>query len=128
MIIFFHAGVNASSAPNASGKLQAVCPKGIGNRLLGADLKFLSKLLQVSLFQLGNHPFLIFGCHFLKMFLQEILGLFLGARGEQRERSACRSGQGKIAEKLPSRIVSIPSISHRGFLSGDEVEARALRV
>jgi hypothetical protein len=62
------------------------------------------------------------------MFLQEILGFFLGARGEQGERSTRRSGQGKIAKKLSSRIMSIVSISHRGFLSDDEAEVRALRV
>jgi len=128
LVILFHTGVDASSAPNASGKLQSVCPKGIGNHLLGADLEFSSIFLLVSLFQLCNDPFLIFGCHFLKVFLQEILGFFLGAGGEQGERSTCRSGQGKIAEKLSSRIASIVSISHRGFLSDDEAEARALRV
>ena len=97
LVILFHTGVDASSAPNASGKLQAVCPKGIGNRLLGADLKFSSIFLLVSLFQLCNDTFLFFRCHFPKMFLQEILGFFLGARGENGERSPCRSGQGKIA-------------------------------
>jgi hypothetical protein len=69
LVILFHTGVNTSSTPNASRKLQAVCPKGIGNGLLGADLKFSSIFLLVSFFQLCNDPFLIFGCHFLKMFL-----------------------------------------------------------
>jgi hypothetical protein len=82
LVILFHAGIDASSAPNTSGKLQAVCPIGVGNRLLGADLKFSSIFLLVSLFQFRNDPFLIFGCHFLKMFLQEILGFFFGAGGE----------------------------------------------
>jgi hypothetical protein len=128
VVILFHTGIDASSAPDASGKLQAVCPKGIGNGLLGADLKFSSIFLQVSLFQLGNDMFLFFGCHFPKMFLQEILGLFLGARGKHGERSACRSGQGKIAEKLSSRITSLILFLHRGFLPDDEVGARASMV
>jgi hypothetical protein len=77
VVILFHTGVDTSSAPDASGKLQAVCPKGIGNGLPGADLKFSSVFLLVSLFQLCNDTFLFFGCHFPKMFLQEILGFFL---------------------------------------------------
>jgi hypothetical protein len=72
--------------------------------------------------------FLFFGRHFPKMFLQEILAFFLGARGEHGERSTRHSGQGKISEKLSSRIMSMVSISHRGFLSDDEVEDRALMV
>jgi hypothetical protein len=69
LIILFHTGIDTSSTPNASGKLQAVCPKGIGNGLLGADLKFSSIFLLVSLFQLCYDTFLFFRCHFPKMFL-----------------------------------------------------------
>ena len=69
LVILFHTGVDASSAPNASGKLQAVCPKGIGQGRLGADLKFSSIFLLISLFQFCNDTFLFFGCHFPKMFL-----------------------------------------------------------
>jgi hypothetical protein len=82
VIVLFHTGINASPTANASGQLQAVCPKSVGNGLLGADLKFSSVFLLVSLFQLRNDSFLIFGCHLVKMFLQEILGFFLGAGGE----------------------------------------------
>ena len=82
VIIFFHTGVDASSTADTSGQLEAICPKGIGSRFLGADLKFSSVFLLVSLFQLRNNPFLIFGRHFLKMLLQKILGFFLGAGGE----------------------------------------------
>jgi hypothetical protein len=85
MIVFFHTGVDASSAPNTSGKLQAVCPKGIWNRLLGADLKFPSVFLRVPLFQLCNDTFLFFRCHFPKMFLQKVLGLLLCTGGEKRD-------------------------------------------
>jgi hypothetical protein len=52
VIIFFHTGVDASSTANTSGKFEPVCPKRIGNRFLGADLKFSSIFLLVSLFQL----------------------------------------------------------------------------
>jgi hypothetical protein len=93
MIIFFHTGIDTSSAPNASGKLQAVCPKGIGDCLLGADLKFPSIFLQVSLFQLCNDPFLFFRCHFPKVSLQEVLGLLLRARGEERDGETSEGGQ-----------------------------------
>jgi hypothetical protein len=82
VVILFHTGIDASSAPDASGKLQTVCPEGIGNGRLGADLKFSSIFLQVSLFQLCNDMFLFFGCHLPKMFLQEILAFFLGTRRE----------------------------------------------
>jgi hypothetical protein len=128
VVILFHAGINASSASNASGELEAVCPIGIGNGLLGADLEFSSVFLLVSLFELCNDAFLFFGCHFPKMLLQEILGFFLRARGEDGERSPSHSGQGKIAEKLSSRVMSMVRILHRDLLSDDKVEARALAV
>jgi hypothetical protein len=86
MIIFLHTSINASSAPYASGKLQAICPEGIGNGLLGADLKFPSIFLRVSLFQPCNDTFLLFFCHFSEMFLQEVLSFLLGAGGEERKR------------------------------------------
>jgi hypothetical protein len=128
MVILFHTGIDASPTTDTSRKLQAVCPKGIGNRLLGADLKFSSIFLLISLLQLCNDMFLFFFCHLAKMFLQEIFGLFLGAGGEQGERSTCGGGEGEVAEKLSSRITFMVSISHRGFLSDDEAEARALTV
>jgi hypothetical protein len=69
VIILFHTGINASPAANTSGKLEAVCPKGIGNSFLGADLKFSPVFLQVSLLQFFNDTFLFFWCHFPKMLL-----------------------------------------------------------
>jgi hypothetical protein len=126
VVVLLHTRIDASSAPNASGKLEAVCPKGVGNGLLGADLEFSSVFLLVSLFQLCNDTLLLFGCHFPKMLLQEILGFIFGARGEHGKGSTCHSGQGKIAEKLSSCKASIVPISHRDLLSDDEVEARAL--
>jgi hypothetical protein len=69
IIVFFHAGIDASSAANASGKFQTVCPKGIWSSLLGTDLKFSSIFLRVSLFQFFNDTFLFFWCHFPKMLL-----------------------------------------------------------
>jgi hypothetical protein len=89
MIILFHTGIDASSATNASGKLQAVCPKGIGNGPLGADLKFPPVLLLVSLFQLCNDTFLFFLRHFTEMFLQKVLSFLLRAGGEERKRKTC---------------------------------------
>jgi len=69
LIVFFYTGIDASSAPNASGKLEAVCPKGIRDSFCRTDLKFPSILLQVSLFQLSNDLFLFFLGHFVEMFL-----------------------------------------------------------
>jgi hypothetical protein len=91
-IVFFHTGINTSSAANTSGKLQAICPKSIGNRFLRADLKFPPIFLQVSLFQLCNDTFLFFLGHLAEMFLQKILSLLLCAGGEERKRKACQGG------------------------------------
>jgi hypothetical protein len=49
-IVFFHTGIDASTAPNTSRKLKTICPKSIGHGLLCTDLKFPSIFLKVSLF------------------------------------------------------------------------------
>ena len=128
MIVFFHTGIDASPAASTPGKFKAITPQGIGKGLLCADLKFLPVLSGVPFFQLGNDVFLFFGGHFAKMFLQEIFRLFLRARGEYGKRNTCQGGQGKITEKLSSRITSIILILHRGFLPDDKGEARASMV
>jgi membrane associated rhomboid family serine protease len=69
IIVFFHTGIDASSAADTSGKLQAISPERIGHGLLGADLKFPSIFLEVSLFQLYNGLFLFFFGHFVEMLL-----------------------------------------------------------
>jgi hypothetical protein len=68
-IVFPHTGIDASSAANTSGKLQAIAPEGIRNGFFRADLKFLSIFLQVSLFQISNDLFLFFLRHLAEMFL-----------------------------------------------------------
>jgi hypothetical protein len=93
IIVFFHAGIDTSPATNTSRKLEAVCPKGIGNSLLGADLKFPSIFLQVSLLQFFDDTFLLFWCHFPKMFLQKVLTFLLRARGEERKRKTRYGGE-----------------------------------
>jgi len=128
IIVFFYTGIDASSAADAPGKFKTITPQGIGEGLLCADLKFLPVLSVVSFFQLGNDVFLLFRGHFAKMFLQEILGLFLRARGEYGKRKTCQSGQGEIAEKFSSRITFIILILHRGFFPDDKVAARASMV
>jgi hypothetical protein len=92
-IVFFHTGIDASSAANTSGKLQAICPKSIGNRFLIADLKFPPIFLQVSLFQLCDDTFLLFLGHLAEMFLQKVLRFLLCAGGEKRKRKTCQSSQ-----------------------------------
>jgi hypothetical protein len=79
IIVFFYTGIDASSAADASGEFETVTPQGMGESFLCADLKFLPVLSVVSFFQLGNDLFLLFGSHFAKMLLQEILGLLLCA-------------------------------------------------
>jgi len=69
LIVFFHTGINTSPASNAPGKLETIAPKRIGQSFLGADLKFPPILLQVSLFQLCDDPFLFFWGHLHKAFL-----------------------------------------------------------
>jgi hypothetical protein len=93
LIIFSYTGIDTSSAPDASRKLQAVCPKGIGNCPLGADLKFPSIFLQVFMFQLGNDTFLFFRCHFPKMFLYKVLGLLFCTGGEEGDSKASQGSQ-----------------------------------
>jgi hypothetical protein len=93
VIIFFHTSINASPASNAPRKLEAVCPKGIWNSLLGADLKFSSIFLKISLFQFLNDMFLFFWCHLPKVLLQKILGLLLGAGRKEGKRKACQGGK-----------------------------------
>ena len=61
VIVFFDTGIDASSAPDAPGKLKAISPEGIGKGFLRADLEFLPVLWKVPLLQLGNHPFLLLG-------------------------------------------------------------------
>jgi hypothetical protein len=93
MIVFFHTGINTSSAANTSGKFQTISPEGIGNGFLRADLKFPPIFLQVSLFQLCNDTFLFFLGHLAEMFLQKVLSLLLCAGGEKRKRKTCQSSQ-----------------------------------
>ena len=45
MIVFFHTGIDASPAADASGKFKTITPEGIGKGFLCADLKFLSVFL-----------------------------------------------------------------------------------
>jgi hypothetical protein len=92
-IVFFHTGINASTAANTSRKLKAICPKSIGHGLLCADLKFPSIFLKVSLFQICDDAFLFFFCHFMKMFLQKVFSFLLCAGGEKRKRKTCQGGQ-----------------------------------
>jgi len=93
VIILFHTSINASPAANTPGKLEAVCPKGIWDSLLGADLKFSSIFLKVSLFQFFNDTFLFFWCHLPKVLLQKILDLLLGAGRKEGKRKACQGGK-----------------------------------
>jgi hypothetical protein len=93
VIIFFYTRVDAPSASNASGKIEAVSPEGIGNGLLCADLEFFPVFLKVSLLQFGNDPFLIFRRHLLKTLLQEVLGFLFRAGGEKRDGQTGQRGQ-----------------------------------
>jgi hypothetical protein len=119
IIVFFYTGIDALSAPNASGKFKTVTPQRLGKSSLCADLEFLLVLLCVPCLQLVNDVFLFFRGHFAKMLLQEILSLFLGARGECGKGDARQGGQGKIAKELSSRIMFTISILHCGFLPDD---------
>jgi hypothetical protein len=89
MIVFFHTRIDASPATDTSREFEAVCPKGIRNGLLSADLKFPPIFLLVSPFQLGNNFFLFFLSHFMEMFLQKVFSFLLRAGGEERKRKAC---------------------------------------
>jgi hypothetical protein len=93
LIVFFHTGINTSPASNAPGKLETIAPKRIGQSFLGADLKFPPILLQVSLFQLCDDPFLFIRGHLHEAFLQEIFGFLFRAGGENRESQPSQSGQ-----------------------------------
>ncbi len=44
VVIFFYTGVDAPSAPDAPGKIEAISPEGIRKGLLRADLEFLSRI------------------------------------------------------------------------------------
>jgi hypothetical protein len=92
LIVFFHTRINTSPASNAPGKLEAIAPKGIGQSFLGTNLKFPPILLQVSLFQLRDDPFLFLVRHLMKMFLQEIFGFLFRAGREERESHTSQSG------------------------------------
>ena len=93
VIIFFYTRVDAPSASDASGKIEAVSPEGVRNGLLCADLEFFSVFLKVSLLQFGNDPFLIFRRHLLKTLLQEVLGFLFRAGGEKRDGQTGQCGQ-----------------------------------
>ena len=56
VIVFFDTGVDAFSAPDAPGKIQAISPEGIRKGLLRADLEFFPVFFKVSLFQFGDDP------------------------------------------------------------------------
>ncbi len=122
VIVFFYAGVDAPPAPDAARKFKAVTPEGIGQSILCADFKVLPVLLIVSFFQFGDDALLLFRGHLSKMFLEKILGLLLAAVGEERQRSSGQGSQGKITDKLSSRVTFI---LHDSCPSVAEVEARA---
>ena len=81
IVVLLDAGINASPAADASGKLKAITPKGMRDSLLGADLKFLSVFLVVPVLQLGDDLLLFFRGHFPKMLLKEILLLLFRTVG-----------------------------------------------
>jgi hypothetical protein len=88
VIVLFDTGINASPASDTAGEFKAIAPEGLREGLLNADLEFLPIFLKVSLFELFDEVFLFFLRHFQKMFLQEVFGFFLRARGEERKRNA----------------------------------------
>jgi hypothetical protein len=125
IIVFSYTRVNASSAADAPRKFKTITPEDIGKGFLRADLKFLPVFLRVPLFQLDNDGFLFFTSHFMKMSLEEVFSLLLRARREERDSHPCDGSQGKIAEKLPSRITFLILISHHGFLPDGKAEVQA---
>ena len=92
IIIFFDTGIDAFSAPDAPGKIQAVSPEGIRKGLLRADLEFLSILVEVPLFEFGDHPHFFLRGHLAKMFLEEVFGLLLRTGREERNGKAGQCG------------------------------------
>jgi len=87
-VVFFDTSVNASPAADTPRKVKTITPERIGDRLLNTHLKFLPIFIEVSCLQSGNEGFLLIIRHFKKMFLQEVLHLFLRARGKERESEA----------------------------------------
>jgi hypothetical protein len=80
-VIFFYTGVDAPSAPDAPGEIEAVSPESIRKRLLRANLKFPAILFKVSLLELGNDPLLFFRRHLLEMFLKKVFGFLFRTGG-----------------------------------------------
>ena len=103
LIILRHTGIDAFSAPDASGKLEAIAPEGLSLGFLRADLEFLSIFLKISFFQFGDEAFLFFLCHLQKMFLKEVLGFLFGARCEEGDRKACHGSEGQVTDEFSSR-------------------------
>jgi hypothetical protein len=94
VIVFFDTGVDAFSAPDAPGKIQAISPEGIRKGLLRADLEFFSVFFKVSLFQFGDDPLLFLPVHLSEMLLEKVFGfLFRHTGRKKREGKAGQCGQ-----------------------------------
>ena len=119
LVILLHAGINASPASDAPGKLEAIAPESISLGLLRADLEFPSKFLKISLLQFGDDRLLFFFGHLQKMFLKEVLGLLFRAPREERDRKACRGSEREVTNEFSSGVLFIlhfpfPSVEGEG--------------
>jgi hypothetical protein len=114
VIVFLHAGIDASPAADAAGKLKAIPPKSAGQGFLRADLEFSPVSSLVLPFQSGNGAFLILFRHLLKVLLQKFFSLFLGTGGEKGNGNARQRSERKITNKLSPCIISLLHPSFHG--------------
>ena len=108
LVVFFHTGVNASSATYTSRQVQAVAPESPRLGRPCADPEFLLVFSKIHLLQPPDDLLLFFFRHFPEAFLEKLFHLGLGAR----RASQGKSGHGAQGHHLHEFSSGMRSIFH----------------